>query len=558
MSSGSMSSGSMSRDERGQGEGGREGFGLYGGAGRNGWVWARPESALLVLGPPRSGKTAAVVVPNVLVAPGAVVSTSTKPDVVGATLPGRLRRGRCVIFDPSGRTVPPPGVGLARWSPLSGCQDWEVSLSRAHALARASRPGRGLSEATHWVERAEALLAPLLHAGALGGLGMETVVRWVARREVGEALVVLGSGSLPADTLAGIDRTEERERSGIFSTASSILSPYRSGTALAAAEVGDFDPDAFVASAGTLYICAPARAQDQLAPLVVALIEELVAAAYAHSARVPGGPVVLFALDEVANIAPLPGLPALVAEGASQGARTLACLQDLSQARARWGGAAEGFLSLFGAKLVLPGIGDHATLSLLSALCGDRDVVVRSENRARWPLLGRGPWPSVATSTVRRPRLAVAEVARGRPGAGLWLVGGEAPAFVRLTPWYAVSPWAELARGEVPAAGARPSPAGRSSWWRCAGWLGAGWLGAGAMGWPAGNEARHGGRWRRWWGWGLFLVGFLVLPAAWWSVGVLGLGLVLLLGPALVRARPGLGRRVASRLLSGCRREAGP
>ena len=33
-------------------------------------------------------------------------------------------------------------------------------------------------------------------------------------------------------------------------------------------------------------------------------------------------------------------------------------LQDLSQARARWGTAADGFLSLFGTTVVLPGIGE--------------------------------------------------------------------------------------------------------------------------------------------------------------------------------------------------------
>jgi len=42
----------------------------------------------------------------------------------------------------------------------------------------------------------------------------------------------------------------------------------------------------------------------------------------------------------------------MVSEGAGQGVLTLACLQDLSQARGRWGGAAEGFLSLFGTTVV--------------------------------------------------------------------------------------------------------------------------------------------------------------------------------------------------------------
>ena len=81
-------------------------------------------------------------------------------------------------------------------------------------------------------------------------------------------------------------------------------------------------------------------------------------AAYARARDGRSGPPTLLALDEVANIAPIPDLPAMVSEGAGQGLLVLACLQDLSQARGRWGHAADGFLSLFGTTVVLPGIAD--------------------------------------------------------------------------------------------------------------------------------------------------------------------------------------------------------
>ena len=79
-------------------------------------------------------------------------------------------------------------------------------------------------------------------------------------------------------------------------------------------------------------------------------------------------------LDELANIAPLHDLPTLIAEGGSQGVVTLACLQDLAQARARWDREADGFLSLFGTKLVFPGIGDTRTLEAVSLLAGEHEV----------------------------------------------------------------------------------------------------------------------------------------------------------------------------------------
>ena len=66
----------------------------------------RSRDRVLVIGPPRSGKTSSLVVPSVLDAPAAVVSTSTKPDVLKATTVHRGRLGRCFLFDP----LPPPSV----------------------------------------------------------------------------------------------------------------------------------------------------------------------------------------------------------------------------------------------------------------------------------------------------------------------------------------------------------------------------------------------------------------------------------------------------------------
>ena len=181
-----------------------------------------------------------------------------------------------------------------------------------------------------------------------------------------EAVLSQRGATMARVSLASIWRTEERERSGIFSTAVGLLSAYRSEAALAPAERPNFEPAGFAASSDTLYVCAPAHAQQLLAPIVVALLEQIRVACYERHRRHPDAAPVVFALDEVANIAPLAGLPALASEGASQGVVTLACLQDLSQARARWGPAAEGFFSVFSTKVLFPGVADQRTLELAS------------------------------------------------------------------------------------------------------------------------------------------------------------------------------------------------
>src|SRR5580658_1353693 len=76
------------------------GYAVYLGASEGRFVFSRPESGVLVLGPPRSGKTTSIVVPNVLAACGPVVVASTKRDILDATYRARLRCGPCIVFDP--------------------------------------------------------------------------------------------------------------------------------------------------------------------------------------------------------------------------------------------------------------------------------------------------------------------------------------------------------------------------------------------------------------------------------------------------------------------------
>ena len=145
--------------------------GLYLGHDARGWHYADGQHSVLVLGPPRSGKTSALLIPNVLSAPGAVVTTSTKPDVLDATLGTRSSGGTCHLFDPSGSVADRPGVHRLRWSPLPACTSWRTALMTARSLVvvGSSGPGAVQAEASHWTERAQALLAPLLHAAAIDG-----------------------------------------------------------------------------------------------------------------------------------------------------------------------------------------------------------------------------------------------------------------------------------------------------------------------------------------------------------------------------------------------------
>ena len=441
--------------------------GAYLGRNGNGWCFVPPEHSVMILGPPRSGKTTSLIVPNVLAANGPVVSTSTKTDVVGATLAARSAVGSCALFDPTGSLCPPEGLDLLRWSPLQSCTTWTGALGTARSLVSvgshsAGRTAQG-TQSSHWTERAQALLAPLLHAGALEGADMRTVLTWVDRRQALPAQQALAfapgdATELARNLLDGIVATDPRELSGIWSTASGALTGFRSDQALAATDDPTFDADRFVEGSDTIYIASPAHLQALVAPMVVGLLDDVRQATYRRAAEQPermrgDGPApVLLALDEVTNIAPLPDLPSMISEGGGQGLVTLACFQDLSQARHRWPDHADGFPSLFGTTVVLPGIGDVRTLEAMATLAGEEEIPTRTISSGRSAtgalltdaLTGGRPHRGESVSTQWRARLPADVIGRGIDGHALTFDQRNRSGWIGLTPSYAVEPWRSL------------------------------------------------------------------------------------------------------------------
>lgn len=409
----------------------RAGGGAYLATGPRGeWIAAPPQAAVLVLAGPRAGKTTSVVIPALIAHPGAAVATSTKPEVLAATLAARRCLGEAWFFDLQGHGVPAGCRGL-RWSPVTRAADWQQAQLLAEAMTGATDVE---ADASHWRERAGALIACCLHAAALGGLSMRELTGWVLRHDLEAPLAELEPTSIAADVLVGIKQTSDRERSGIFSTAARVLRAYRSPIALTAAENPSFDPDAFAASRDTVYIAAAAHEQQLLAPLVVGLLTEIRHATYRRAwTHGPTRPPVLLMLDEAANIAPLPDLPAMLSEAGGQGLQVVVVLQDMSQARRRWPRDADGMLSLFGARVILAGVADVRTLEQLSTITGEYDRPIQTISHQRpdvdalGAMLGGRPRPSSSTSTSwstrREPRLPPGEIAQLPQGQAIVMVG---------------------------------------------------------------------------------------------------------------------------------------
>ncbi len=183
-----------------------------------------------------------------------------------------------------------------------------------------------------------------------------------------------------------------------------------------------------------MYLIVPETHTAELAPLVSVFVDEIVRTATAIAATAPTGrldpPLGLF-LDEVANVAPLPKLPDLMSYAAGSGIFVAAVLQDLAQARARWG--RDGADMLWGAatcKLVLGGLTGEEP-ETISRLVGTY--------RERLTTTSRTPHgPTVATTLADRQILTPEAVRTLDPALrqGLLLHATTPPVITRMVRHY--------------------------------------------------------------------------------------------------------------------------
>jgi type IV secretion system protein VirD4 len=267
------------------------------------------------------------------------------------------------------------------------------------------------------------LLAPLLFAAGASSGSMADVVRWVdtkATKEVREILMDLNVDEALNAFTASCNRPTETGGS-VHATAETILDVYTDPQVAACAASCEITPAKLLDRNGTLYLVAPAHAQDRLRPLFEALVMSVVREAQdrAQAGRtvVPG---LLLMLDEAGNTAPLRDLPSIASTGREQGIQTVSVWQDLAQVQDRYGRQATTVVNNHRGKLALAGIADLGTLDYFSRLLGDTDVDRTSVTQQA------GGGHSTSTSTQQQ-RLAPADMLRQLPLGKAVLVYGSTP-----------------------------------------------------------------------------------------------------------------------------------
>jgi type IV secretory pathway TraG/TraD family ATPase VirD4 len=262
---------------------------------------------------------------------------------------------------------------------------------------------------------------------------MTDVLAWVDSQEVKRPVAALRKASAaPAvRQLSGIMELDPRNRGTIYMSAGSLIAPCRYPEVAASAAGGFTVPEFLDGSANTLYIVASSRQQRALAPLVVGLISSIIhEVAERSNASGPLDPTLRVLLDEVANIAPLRDLPALLSQAAGHGIRMATMWQSLGQLQHRYGSAADEILANSTAKLFMGPISDDRTRHHVQEALGEE--------------LGHDPLSDGRSGAPRaRPKATAAALQQLAQDRALLIEGRTPPAIVRLRPWWRAG---ELAR----------------------------------------------------------------------------------------------------------------
>ncbi|WP_328664596.1 type IV secretory system conjugative DNA transfer family protein [Nocardia salmonicida] len=396
---------------------------------------------------PRQGKSTSRVIPAVLDAPGPVVATSNKRDVVDATRELRMQRtsGRSWVFDPQGVAAEPVSW---YWDPIEwvrGTDDGVGAQERAAELAgHFADGGESTSKDSFFEPEGEDLLAGLFLACAIAKRPITQAFAWVTKFDNTEPVEILDAAGyeLLAGALSDQYQAPEKQRSGVFSTAKKMASclkysrvrPWVTPPEQDEAPREAFDVDAFVTSRDTLFPLSR-EVKGSAGPLVTALCAAIAGAGEREGTRSPGGrlPVpLLMVLDEAANIVRWRDLPKQYSHFGSRGMVVMTVLQSWAQGVRCWG--EDGMKALWSAanvKVLGSGLDDANFLRDRSALVGDHYELVNAVSRS--PQGGR----STSTSRVTERTLTESDLAAIPRGRAVVFSAGRGAVLIETVPWMA-------------------------------------------------------------------------------------------------------------------------
>jgi len=338
-----------------------------------------------LLAPTQSGKSRRGLVHIVLDAPGALLCSTTKPDLIEFAGLARSRRraaGPVLVFDATGQVRWPARL---RWSPITGCTDWATAYRRARTMVEAAAVSLVNVAGNDKVfrERATFVLGAYLLAAAATDATVDRLIEWALNRSTSgrviEILDDLGYPELGGNLSEEVGMVAETA-DAVWLSVRRVIEPFLDPALreLCSPSAGDgFDARRHIDDAGSLFVVAGQHHAAHAVPVLTALAEDWLTTAQqmalGHPARRLDPPATAV-LDELPNATPLPRLPDIVSDSAGRGvlihwaAQSMAQLEDtFTPARARQLLDNTTTISLWG------GLKDKRALDWASTLAGHHD-----------------------------------------------------------------------------------------------------------------------------------------------------------------------------------------
>lgn len=406
-------------------------------------AWLSMEDPVLLIGPPRMGKGFGYVISDIVSAPGPVVTTSTRGDNMSATILARSKKGPVWVFDPDGVTG---RASTLRWSPILGCEDGAVAKERAERLIEGTGLGAGDGgNNAEFATKAVQILQALLHAAAIGNVGLDELYQWTKSAEAAkDAVQVMREHNSPLKWDRGLEATLNQpadelahEWFGVASSLGPVDVPEVRDLFDVRNEAEAFDIDRFLDESGTLYLISPLQPAGKkgagLGVMMALLLDAIADAAHRKAMQAEGerlDPPLKMELDEIAQIFPWPAMPSWMAAGSGEGIQIVAVIQSRAQLRAGWGtDGAEAVWEAATRKVILGGGSISKDLEEIASLVGERTDKYVTEN-----------WSGDRDTSFGENRNKIAGISpdeiRRLPEHTVLVLAGRARAiFVDLVPW---------------------------------------------------------------------------------------------------------------------------
>lgn len=220
-------------------------------------------------------------------------------------------------------------------------------------------------------------------------------------------------------------------------SAAALLAAYRYPEVQETETRQDFSAEALLdGRANTLYIVAGAEDQELLAPVIVALLTEIMALGAKRAAEHGAfAPTVRFVGDELTNIAPIRSLPRYLSTLRAPGFRFAIVAQNIAQLRSVYGNDdVDTILTNCQAKLFLGPITCTQTIEYLGRVLGETSTASHTFSRPN----RLGETSSVSEAQSWRPRADARELQQLGDGRALLMHSTLPAAVIQTVPWWDV------------------------------------------------------------------------------------------------------------------------